>query len=86
VSGDGGDLAAFAAERPGFVRAGLDSPEDIPRVIAHVRRAWSAEELRPSAGDSWADVGREVVRFAIQSWDRSAVPRARREAERVATA
>jgi hypothetical protein len=84
--GNGGELAAFAAQRPGFVRAGLDSPEDVPRVIAHVRRAWSEEELRPSAGDSWDEVGREVVRFAIQSWGRAAAPRARRQAEQVATA
>jgi hypothetical protein len=84
--GNGGELAAFAAQRPGFVQAGLDSPEDVPRVIAHVRRAWSEEELRPSAGDSWDEVGREVVRFAIQSWDRAAAPRARRQAEQVATA
>ena len=86
VSGDGGELTAFAAQRPGFVPAGVDSPEDIPSVIAHVRRAWSDEELRPSAGDSWAEVGREVVRFAIQSWDRAAAPRTRRQAEQVATA
>jgi hypothetical protein len=85
-SGDGGELAAFAAQRPGFVPAGIDSPEDIPRVIAHVRRTWSDEELGPSAGESWAEVAREVVRFAIRSWDRAAVPRARGQAERVATA
>jgi hypothetical protein len=85
-SGDGGELAAFATQRPGFVQAGLDSPDDIPRMIAHVRRAWSDEELSPSTGDSWAEVAREVVRFAIQSWDRAAVPRARGQAERVATA
>jgi hypothetical protein len=86
VSGDGGELAAFATQRPGFVPAGVDSPEDIPRMIAHVRRAWSDEELSPSADDSWAEVAREVVRFVTQSWDREAVPRARGQAERVATA
>jgi hypothetical protein len=86
VSGDGGELAAFAAQRPGFVAAGVDSPEDIPRMIAHVRRAWSDEELSPSSDDSWAEVAREVVRFVTQSWDRATVPRARGQAERVATA
>jgi hypothetical protein len=86
VSGDGGELAAFARQRPGFVPAGLDSPEDIPRMIAHVRRTWSGEELSPSAGDSWAEVAREVVRFTIQSWDRAGAPGTRGQAERVATA
>jgi hypothetical protein len=86
VSGDGGELAAFATQRPGFVPAGVDSPEDIPRIIAHVRRAWSDEELSPSAGDSWTEVANEVVGFAIQSWDRARAPRTRQQAERVATA
>ncbi|HEY6771154.1 MAG TPA: hypothetical protein VI035_01750 [Solirubrobacterales bacterium] len=86
LSGDGGELAGFATQRPGFVGAGLDSPKDIPRVIAHLRRPWSEEELSPSAGDSWGEVAREVVQFAIQSWDRAQVPHARGPAERVATA
>lgn len=81
-----GELAAFASQRPGFVAAGLDSPDDIPRVIVHVRRAWSREELSPSAGDSWTEVAGAVARFAVQSWDRAPVPRARGQAERVGTA
>jgi hypothetical protein len=85
-SGDGGELAAFATRRPAFVQAGLDSPEDIPRMVAHLRRAWSDEDLSPSAGDSWGEVAREVLRFAIQSWDRAQVPHAPSRAERVATA
>jgi hypothetical protein len=85
-SGSGGELAGFAAERPAFIAVGLDSPEDIPRMIAHLRRAWSDEELRPSVGDSWTEVAREVGRFAIRSWDRAAVPHARRQAGRIATA
>jgi hypothetical protein len=63
-------LAAFAAERPGFIPVGLDSPEDAPRVIRHARRPWSAEELSPPARDSWDEVAREVVEFAIEAWDR----------------
>jgi hypothetical protein len=86
VGGNGGELAAFAAQRPGFVAVGLDSPEDVPRMVTHLRRVWSDEELSPSAGDSWSEVAREVVQFAIHSWDRAAVPRARRRAGRVATA
>jgi hypothetical protein len=85
VSGDGGELAAFAARRPGFVPAGLDSPEDIPGMIDHLRRSWSDEELSPSAGDSWAEAAHEVVRFAIQSWYRTGAPGTRQQAERVAT-
>ena len=81
-----GELAAFASRRPGFVAAGLDSPEDVPRVIGHVHRAWSREELSPPAGDSWTEVAGAVARFAIQSWDRAPLDRAPRQARRVATA
>jgi hypothetical protein len=69
ASGDPGELGAFAAQRPGFIGVDVDSREDVPRLIAHVRRAWSAEELNPPAGDSWAEVAREVAGFAIQAWD-----------------
>lgn len=86
ASSDRGELGEFAAERPGFIAVGLDTREDIRRTISHLRRGWSHEELTPPAGDSWAEVAREVVRFAIQSWDRAATPRARRQADRVATA
>jgi hypothetical protein len=85
-SSNGGELAAFAAQRPGFIAVGLDSPEDIPRMITHLSRVWPEEELSPSAGDSWAEVAREVVRFTIESWERARPPRARDHAERVATA
>ena len=86
VSGDGGELAAFAERRPGFIAVGLDSPEDIPRMIDHLHRAWSNDELRPSPGESWTEVAREVVRFAIQSWDRARAPGTPEQTERVATA
>jgi hypothetical protein len=81
----GGELAAFAEQRPGFIAVDIDSPEDVPRMIDHLGRGWSDEELSPSAGDSWDEVAREVVRFAIQSWDLAPVPRDRAQAERVAT-
>jgi hypothetical protein len=84
AGGDGGELAAFAANRPGFIAVDLDSREDIPRMRSHLRRAWSGEELRPSPGDSWAEVAREIVEFAVRSWDRAAPPRFGEEAERAA--
>ncbi len=86
VSGDGGELARFAEQRPGFIALGLDSPEDIPRMIDHLHRAWSDDVLRPSPGDSWTEVAHEVVRFAIQSWDRAGAPGIREQTQRVATA
>jgi hypothetical protein len=86
VSGDGGELATFAERRPGFIAVGLDSTQDIRRMIDHLRRAWSDEELSPSADDSWAEVAREVLRFAIRAWDRGAVPRSPGRAGRAATA
>jgi hypothetical protein len=86
VSGGGGELAAFAERRPGFVRVGRDTPGDIPRLIAHVRRAWSDEELSPPAEDTWAEVSRDVVRFAIRSWEGAVAPRARGRSERAAIA
>jgi hypothetical protein len=66
-----GELAAFAARSPGFIAVGLDSPDEIPSLLTHLRRAWPAEELSPPAGDSWAEVAQEVARFAIESWDRA---------------
>jgi hypothetical protein len=65
------ELGAFAAQAPGFLAVGIDSQEDIPRLIAHLRRPWSHGELRPPPADSWAEVGREIVEFAIESWDRT---------------
>ena len=86
VSGDGGELAAFAERRPGFIAVGLDSPEDIPRMIDHLHRAWSNDELRPSPGESWTEVASEVVRFAIRSWDRARATGTPEQTERIATA
>jgi hypothetical protein len=85
VGGVSGELAAFAGQRPGFIAVGLDSPEDIPRLIAHVRRAWSDRELSPPAGDGWAEVAREVAQFAIRAWEGTGASRARDRAEPVAT-
>ena len=87
AAGDGGELAAFAAERPGFIGVGLDAPQDIPRMLSRLRRAWSDEELSPSRGDSWAEVADEIARFIIESWEGAGALRTRRgEAERVAAA
>jgi hypothetical protein len=66
---DQGELGVFAEQRPGFIAVDIDSREDIPRVITHLRRGWSDEELSPPAGDSWAEVAREVVGFTIDAWD-----------------
>jgi hypothetical protein len=62
-------LAELAAQRPGFIAVGLDSREDVPRMLSHLRRVWSDAELSPPAGDSWAEVARKVVEFAIEAWD-----------------
>jgi hypothetical protein len=71
---DRGELGAFASQRPGFIAVGADSPEDIPRLMSHLRREWSDEELRPPAADSWPQVAREVAAFAIECWDRARPP------------
>jgi hypothetical protein len=68
------ELGAFAAQAPGFLAVGIDSREDIRGLIARLRRPWSHRELRPPPGDSWAEVGREIVQFAIESWDRTELP------------
>jgi hypothetical protein len=86
ASRDPGELGAFAAQRPGFIAIDVDSREDIPRLIAHLRRAWSDEELSPPAGDSWAEVAREVVGFAIEAWDRTRALAGLDHGEHVATA
>jgi hypothetical protein len=71
ASADPGELGAFAVQRPGFIAVDVDSSEDVPRLISHLRRPWSDEQLSPPAGDSWAEVAREIVGFAIESWDRT---------------
>ena len=86
ASRDPGELGAFAAQRPGFIAVDVDSREDIPRLIAHLRRAWSDEALSPPVGDSWAEVAREVVGFAIEAWDRPQPLSGRDHVEHVATA
>jgi hypothetical protein len=65
------ELGAFAAQAPGFLAVSIDSQEDIPALIARLRRPWSHRELRPPSRDSWAEVGRQIVEFAIESWDRT---------------
>lgn len=67
TSGPSSDLAAFAAERPGFIAVGIDSAEDISRALAHLRRRWSSELAAPP-GDSWDTVAREIAGFAIEAW------------------
>jgi hypothetical protein len=67
TSGPGSDLAAFAAERPGFIAVDIDSAKDIALALAHLRRAWSSE-LTPPPGDSWDAVAREIAEFAIDAW------------------
>jgi hypothetical protein len=74
ASSDRGELGAFASQRPAFIAVGVDSPEDIPRLMGHLRREWSDEELRPPAADSWPQVGRQVAGFAVECWDRAGPP------------
>jgi hypothetical protein len=74
ASRDPGELGAFARQRPGFIAVDVDSRDDVPRLIAHLRRAWSDEELSPPAGDSWPEVTREILSFAIEAWDRTRPP------------
>jgi hypothetical protein len=82
---DPGELGAFAAQRPGFIAVDVESREDVSRLISHLRRPWSDEELSPPAGDSWAAVARHVAAFAIEAWDRERTPGGR-HGERVAPA
>jgi hypothetical protein len=67
---DPGELGAFAAQRPGFIAVDVESREDVSRLISHLRRPWSDEELSPPAGDSWDAVAPQVAGFAIEAWDR----------------
>jgi hypothetical protein len=84
ASSDPGELGAFAEERPGFIAVGVDSQEDVPRLLGHIQRAWSADELSPPPGDSWDLVARQVAQFALDSWDRKRPPGAGAENQRVA--
>lgn len=70
ASSDPGELGAFAAQRPGFISVDVESQEDVSRLISHLRRPWSDDELAPPADDSWAAVARQVLGFTIAAWDR----------------
>jgi hypothetical protein len=67
TAGSGSDLAAFAAERPGFIAVDIDSSEDLERALAHLRGA-SSSELTPPPGDSWDAVAHQIAEFAIEAW------------------
>ena len=70
ASREPGELGAFAARRPGFVAVKVGSREDVPRLIAHLRRGWPGKALKPPAEDSWDEVALRIARFAIEAWDR----------------
>jgi hypothetical protein len=74
ASSDPGELGAFAAQRPGFIAVDGGSEDDVSRLISHLHRRWSEEELSPPAGDSWDVVARDVTGFAIEAWDRQRDP------------
>jgi hypothetical protein len=83
AASDRGELGAFAEERPGFIGVRADSEEDVPRLLSHLRHAWSHDELSPPAGDAWGAVARQVVQFALDAWDRKRAPGDRTGDQRV---
>jgi hypothetical protein len=85
ASGERGELGAFAARRPAFIAVDVDSREDIPRLMAHLRRPWTDQELAPPAGDSWSEVAREIAEFVIESWGRARRLGGRRRGRELAT-
>jgi len=85
-SSDPGELGAFADQRPGFIAVRSASDEDIPGLLGHLRRTWSEEDLKPPAADAWDSVARQVVRFAVDAWDRNRGASRRPGNQRVATA
>jgi hypothetical protein len=73
TSGAGSDLAAFAAERPGYIGVDIDSAEDLRRTLDFLDGV-RPSDLTPPPGDSWDAVAREIAEFAVDAW--TAAPQA----------
>jgi hypothetical protein len=56
-------IARYVADKVGWLVVSPDDPEGPGRVLAHVQRSWSVEELRPPESESWQCVGQLISRF-----------------------
>jgi hypothetical protein len=59
----GNALTAYVRDKPGWLTLRWDAPKDAAAaaVAAHVRRAWTRDQLAPPPGESWDDVASALV-------------------------
>ena len=64
TEGSAGDaLAAYVADKPGWLALTPGEPDAAQRVAAHLARGWTAEELSPPAAEAWPAVAGTIARF-----------------------
>jgi hypothetical protein len=56
-------LAAYVADKPGWLTLDVGAPDIAARVHDHVSRSWTWADLRPPQTESWDLVSDTVVRF-----------------------
>jgi hypothetical protein len=59
-------LAQYVDGKPGWLIAAFQEPAPAPRVLEHVDRDWTADELGPPPGEAWGVVADEIAGFVLQ--------------------
>jgi hypothetical protein len=63
VGSDADALAAYLADKPGWLVTDAGNPVVASAVAEHVRRDWAPEDLQPPPGEAWSRVAREIAAF-----------------------
>ena len=56
-------ITDYIADKPGWLAVRADNPDAARAVHAHLERRWTARDLAPPPGESWPEVGREIMDF-----------------------
>jgi hypothetical protein len=59
-------LAAYVADKPGWLTVGPEQEDAAQLVAAHASRAWAAAELAPPASESWPAVAATISGFVAE--------------------
>jgi hypothetical protein len=56
-------ITDYIADKPGWLAVRADDPDAARAVHAHLERRWTTRDLAPPPGESWPEVGREIMDF-----------------------